>query len=105
MFRLQAMLIGAREADQLLASTQLPEVDMPFDVIVTHVQQPDCLFIQRSPNCEGDDVYDIDPTLLDVEDELERLEDMQMNINKPDYFKKYEPLSHASEGKVMCILQ
>ncbi|KXJ22761.1 RING finger protein 17 [Exaiptasia diaphana] len=100
--KLQAMLIGAREADQLLPSTQLPEVDMPFDVIVTHVQQPDCLFIQRSPNCEDDDVYDIDPTLLDVEDELERLEEMQMNINKPDYFKKYEPLSHASKGMLCC---
>lgn len=97
--RLQAMLIGAREAVQILPSTHLPELNMQFDVIVTHVDQPDSLFIQRSPNCEDEDVYDVDSTLLDVEDELERLEEMVMNMNKPDYFKKYQPLTQASNGE------
>jgi hypothetical protein len=96
------MLISAREADSMLPRTQLPEVGMPFDVTVTHVEHPESFFIQRSPDFDMEDVYDTDPTLLDVEEELERLEEMALNINKEEYFKKYEPLTHAKTGESLA---
>ncbi|XP_031556532.1 RING finger protein 17-like isoform X2 [Actinia tenebrosa] len=100
--KLQAMLISAREADNILPQTQLPEVGMPFDVTVTHVEHPGSFFIQRSPDFDLEDVYDTDPTLLDVEEELEKLEEMAISINQPEYFKKYEPLAHAKKGLLCC---
>ncbi|XP_048577826.1 RING finger protein 17 isoform X3 [Nematostella vectensis] len=102
--QIHAMLISAREADSMVSRTELPQIGVTFDVTVTHVSEPDCIYIQRVPPPETDDmdIYDADPTLILAEDELERLERMAEKINGPDYFKNFEPLAAAQKGMLCC---
>ena len=85
----------------MLAHTELPGDGIRFDVTITHIERPDCLFIQRVPPTEEARGYsdDPDPTLEDAAEELRALEEIMAKINHADYFKKYTPLATASEGQ------
>ena len=100
--REQAHKISSREAECVLAQTELPEDGIRFDVTITHIEQPDCLFIQRVPPSGADMRLsdDPDPTLETATYELRMLEQMMTKINAPEYFKKYPPLSTASQGEM-----
>ena len=91
--RAHAQKIGSREAECMLARTNLPLDDIRYDVTITHIERPDCLYIQRVPPT------DKDPTLEAAAEELQTLEEIMAKINEPDYFKKYTPLTTASDGK------
>ena len=84
-----------------LTETQLPDLNVHFDVTITHIVEPDCLYIQRVPPSSLDPglSQDPDPTLAMAEVNLERLEEMAIKINQPAYFKNLQPLSTAWEGK------
>ena len=66
-----------------------------------HLHYSDCLYIQRVPPTDKDPGFsdDPDPTLEAAAEELQTLEEIMAKINEPDYFKKYTPLTTASEGK------
>ena len=99
--RAHAQMISSREAECVLARTELPGDGIRFDVTITHIERPDCIFIQRVPPTDVDRGFsdDPDPTLEGAAEELRILEEIMAKINKPDYFKKYTPLTTASEGK------
>ena len=99
--RAHAQKIGSREAECMLARTNLPLDDIRYDVTITHIERPDCLYIQRVPPTDKDPGFsdDPDPTLEAAAEELQTLEEIMAKINEPDYFKKYTPLTTASEGK------
>ena len=94
-------MISSREAECMLAHTELPGDGIRFDVTITHIERPDCLFIQRVPPTEIDEGFsdDPDPTLEGATEELRMLEEIMAKINNKDYFKKYTPLATASEGE------
>lgn len=94
-------MISSREAEGMLAHTELPGDDIRFDVTITHIERPDCLFIQRVPPTDKDEGFsdDPDPTLESASEELQTLEEIMAKINEPEFFKKYTPLTTASEGK------
>ena len=85
----------------MLARTNLPLDDIRYDVTITHIERPDCLYIQRVPPTDKDPGFsdDPDPTLEAAAEELQTLEEIMAKINEPDYFKKYTPLTTASDGK------
>ena len=99
--RAHAQKIGSREAECMLARTNLPLDDIRYDVTITHIERPDCLYIQRFPPTGKDPGFsdDADPTLEAAAEELQTLEEIMAKINEPDYFKKYTPLTTASDGK------
>lgn len=100
--RAHAQMISSREAECVLARTELPGDGIRFDVTITHIERPDCIFIQRVPPTEVDKGFsdDPDPTLEDAAEELRTLEEIMAKINSADYFKKYTPLTTASEGEL-----
>lgn len=102
--RVHAQKISSREAECVLAQTELPGDEIRFDVTITHIERPDCLFIQRVPPTEMDKGYadDPDPTLDDATEELRTLEEIMARINSPEYFKKYTPLATAKKGMLCC---
>lgn len=85
----------------MLAHTELPVDDIRFDVTITHIERPDCLFIQRVPPTDEDEGFsdDPDPTLESASEELQALEEIMAKINEPEFFKKYPPLTTATEGE------
>jgi len=95
-------MISSREAECVLARTELPGDGIRFDVTITHIERPDCIFIQRVPPTEVDQGIsdDPDPTLDSATEELRTLEEIMAKINSADYFKKYTPLTTASEGEL-----
>ena len=104
--RAQAKAITKREVNNMLTHTKLPELGVEFDVTVTQIDQPDCVFVQRVPPLE-DEVglaEDEDPTVDDAAAELQELEDMALRINRPEYFKKLLPLATAWEGKFYNLI-
>jgi len=102
--RAHAQMISSREAECVLARTELPGDGIRFDVTITHIERPDCIFIQRVPPTEVDKGFsdDPDPTLESATEELRTLEEIMAKINSADYFKKYTPLTTASEGMLCC---
>lgn len=94
-------MISSREAGCVLAHTELPGDGIRFDVTITHIERPDCIYIQRVPPTEVDKGYsdDPDPTLENAAEELRTLEEIMAKINSADYFKNYTPLTTASEGE------
>ena len=103
--RAHAQKIGSREAECMLARTNLPLDDIRYDVTITHIERPDCLYIQRVPPTDKDPGFsdDPDPTQEAAAEELQTLEEIMAKINEPDYFKKYTPLTTANEGKwILC---
>lgn len=101
--RAHAQMISSREAECVLVQSELPGDGIRFDVTITHIERPDCLFIQRVPPTEIDKGYadDLDPTLDVATEELRMLEEIMAKINSPDYFKKYTPLATAKEGETI----
>lgn len=99
--RAHAQMISSREAGCVLAHTELPGDGIRFDVTITHIERPDCIYIQRVPPTEVDKGYsdDPDPTLENAAEELRTLEEIMAKINSADYFKNYTPLTTASEGE------
>lgn len=99
--RAHAQKISSREAECVLAHTELPVDDIRFDVTITHIERPDCLFIQRVPPTDEDEGFsdDPDPTLESASEELQALEEIMAKINEPEFFKKYPPLTTATEGE------
>ena len=99
-------MISSREAECVLARTELPGDGIRFDVTITHIERPDCIFIQRVPPTEADKGFseDPDPTLESAAEELRTLEEIMAKINSADYFKKFTPLSTASEGELSSPL-
>lgn len=100
--RAHAQMISSREAECVLARTELPGDGIRFDVTITHIERPDCIFIQRVPPTEEDMGFsnDPDPTLESAAQELRTLEEMMAKINSADYFKKFTPLTTVSEGEL-----
>lgn len=98
-------MISSREAECVLVQSELPGDGIRFDVTITHIERPDCLFIQRVPPTEIDKGYadDLDPTLDVATEELRMLEEIMAKINGPDYFKKYTPLATAKEGEIISL--
>ena len=94
-------MISSREAECMLAHTELPGDCIRFDVTITHIERPDCLFIQRVPPTDIDEGFsnDYDPTLESASEELQSLEEIMAKINEPDFFKNYTPLTTATEGE------
>ena len=84
----------------MLAHTKLPEVGVEFDLTITQIDQPDCVFIQRVPLQDGEQglAEDEDPTMDEAAAELQQLELMAQRINQPEYFKKLLPLTTAWKG-------
>ena len=99
--RAQAQKIGSREAECMLARTNLPLDDIRYDVTITHIERPDCLYIQRVPPTDKDPGFsdDPDPTLEAAAEELQTLKKIMAKINEPGYFNTYDPLTTAIEGK------
>ena len=99
-FRAHAQMISSREADCMLTHTDLPNDGIRFDVTITHIEQPDCLYIQRVPPTDADEGLsnEHDPTLEKAASELRSLEQLMAKINEPDFFKKYTPLATATAG-------
>jgi len=95
-------MISSREAECVLARTELPGDGICFDVTITHIERPDCIFIQRVPPTEEDVGFsnDPDPTLESAAQELRTLVEMMAKINSADYFKNYTPLTTVSEGEL-----
>jgi len=102
--RAHAQKISSREAECVPAHTELPVDDIRFDVTITHIERPDCLFIQRVPPTDEDEGFsdDPDPTLESASEELQALEEIMAKINEPEFFKKYPPLTTATEGMLCC---
>lgn len=100
-YRAHAQKISSREAECMLAHTELPEEGIRFDVTITHIERPDCLFIQRVPPTDDDAGFsdDPDPTLERAIVELQSLEKIMARINEPDFFQNYTPLTTAAEGQ------
>ena len=99
--RAHAQKISSREAGCMLANTELPGDGIRFDVTITHIERPDCLYIQRVPPTDTDKGLsdDPDPTLLSASLELRSLEQLMEKINAPDFFKNYTPLTTATTGR------
>lgn len=99
-FRAHAQMISSREADYMLTHTDLPNDGIRFDVTITHIERPDCLYIQRVPPTDTDEGLsnEHDPTLEKAALELRSLEQLMAKINEPDFFKKYTPLTTATAG-------
>lgn len=93
-------MISSREADYMLTHTDLPNDGIRFDVTITHIERPDCLYIQRVPPTDTDEGLsnEHDPTLEKAALELRSLEQLMAKINEPDFFKKYNPLTTATAG-------
>lgn len=102
--RAHAQKISSREAGCMLANTELPGDGIRFDVTITHIERPDCLYIQRVPPTDTDKGLsdDPDPTLLSASLELRSLEQLMEKINAPDFFKNYTPLTTATTGMLCC---
>ncbi|XP_067050162.1 tudor domain-containing protein 1-like isoform X2 [Acropora muricata] len=102
--RAHAQMISSREADYMLTHTDLPNDGIRFDVTITHIERPDCLYIQRVPPTDTDEGLsnEHDPTLEKAAWELRSLEQLMAKINEPDFFKKYTPLTTATAGMLCC---
>ena len=95
--------ISSREAENLmqLPPNELPKMGIGFDVTVTHIDEPNFVYLQRVTPSSVDPALsqDPDPTLTIAELYLTELEELAGKINQPKYFSKLAPLSSASEGQ------